>query len=255
MVPNILEYDLEMFPGEGYTWGKWEQNVIEFTRKPMICSVAYRWLGQREVKCIALPDFARYKRNRFDNGPLIRKFFKVMDKADITIAHNGIGFDEKKTNSDIAKLGLFPPAPHKVIDTLRIARSRFGFVSNKLDDLAVELGVKRKVTHEGFAMWKGCMDGKMSHWRKMIRYNIGDIDTLDGVYHVLKPWARNHPNLNAYENRGCPTCGSYNVQARGYVYLLAGKRQRFQCQDCGKWSSLHIIRRGKPTEKQVFKNA
>lgn len=28
---GVLLFDVESFPNEGYTWGKWEQDAIEFT--------------------------------------------------------------------------------------------------------------------------------------------------------------------------------------------------------------------------------
>ena len=54
---KILIYDLETSPNQGYTWGKYEQNVIQFTKEWELLSFAYKWLGEKKVKCLARPNF------------------------------------------------------------------------------------------------------------------------------------------------------------------------------------------------------
>ena len=230
--------DIESFPNQSWTWGKWEQNVIAFVREKMMCSVAWKWLGEKKVHCLALPDFPGYNPKKYNNSLLVEKFYKEYIKADVVIAHNAFRFDEPMLRSEFIKNGLKPPPPHKVIDTLRIARQQFKFNSNKLDDLGELLGVGRKVQHEGFGLWLGCMEGNMRSWKKMIRYNIQDVKLLENVYLSIRSWATNHPNLNDYSGeKYCPGCQSKNLFLQGFRVTASGKKQRYQCKDCGKWSA------------------
>jgi hypothetical protein len=242
-MPKVLEYDLELFPNEGYTWGKWDQNVIEFTKEKMICSVAWKWQGETAVQCLALPHFYGYPRDYPTNRKLVKAFYKIYKKADITIAHNGDGFDDKHLRTAFILNGCKPPAPKVSIDTLKIARSQFKFNSNKLDDLAMRLGVVKKVVHPGWPMWRGCMRGDKKMWAKMIMYNIGDIHTLEGVYDKIKMWDPKHPDFSNYERTwNCRVCLCPDIKMYRWRYTLAGKKKMNQCKKCGAWTQGPNIR-------------
>jgi hypothetical protein len=62
------------------------------------------------------------------------------------------------------------------------------------------------------------------------------------VYLRLRPFMNNHPNLNVIANPNdphahCPACLGNDLQKRGFVITRTGRKQRFQCNDCGVWSS------------------
>lgn len=151
--------------------------------------------------------------------------------ADAVIAHNGLRFDFKWANREFIFHGLTPPSPYKPIDTLSIAKAKFNFNSNKLDDLGDYLGVGRKMKHEGFGLWKKCMAGDKRAFKKMVAYNKQDIILLESVYLKLRAWG-SHPLLNF--GIICPTCGSKNVIKRGFIRVVGGRKQRYQCE-CGRW--------------------
>lgn len=235
---RVLLYDVEIFPGLGYTWGRYEQTVIKFERETMVCSVAWKWLGSKQTFCRILPDYPTYRRRPFDNRMLIREFSRELAKADITIAHNGDRYDDRVVNGDMWKLGIRPTRPRFTIDTLKIARRRFRLSSNRLSDLAEMLGVGKKISHPGFEMWDGCMKGDRASWRLMRKYNKHDVDPLlEGVYEKMRPWISNHPDLSNWTRiRSCPACESKRQESRGWHYTQQGRRPRYMCRDCGKWS-------------------
>lgn len=234
--PRIVLFDIETAPNLGYTWGKWEQNVIEFTRSWYLLSFAVKTLGDKRVKTYALPDYPGFKRDKENDKALTKELWKMMNEADIVVAHNGDNFDIKKANARFICHGLEPPAPYKTIDTLKVARRHFKFDSNKLDELGAYLKLGRKLPHTGFHLWKGCMTGDDKSWRLMRRYNARDVELLEKVYLKLRPWMTNHPNLNLYtDGSGCPSCKSNNIQRRGVSVKQNGKRFRFQCQSCASW--------------------
>jgi uncharacterized protein YprB with RNaseH-like and TPR domain/predicted RNA-binding Zn-ribbon protein involved in translation (DUF1610 family) len=228
---RILFLDIETSPNLAYVWEKYEQDVISFEKERELLSFAYQWNDKKNVKCCALCDFEKNK--QFE---LVSKLHSLFDKADIIVAHNGDEFDIKMSCSFFAHFNLKPPKPYKTIDTLKIARKKFRFNSNKLDDLGEYLGVGRKMETGGFKLWLGCLRGDKKSWDKMKKYNKGDVVLLEKVYNKLIPWDTNRININNKEGFLCPACGSSNLQARGWNIALKYKTQRFHCQNCGKWS-------------------
>ena len=97
------------------------------------------------------------------------------------------------------------------------------------------------VTKGDADLWRGCVEGDPKSWETMRRYGKQDTALLERVYHRLKSWAPNHPDINLYKEYrdrvGCPTCGSEDTQRRGTAVKLAAKYYRFHCQSCGAWFS------------------
>ena len=214
----------------------WETNVIDVSSSWYMLSFSAKWLGEKSVKTYSLDQYRGYKQDRENDFGLVGELWKLFDQADIVIAHNGDSFDIKKSNARFIFHGLNPPSTYKSIDTLKIARRHFGFLSNKLNDLGAYLKVGRKLPHTGFHLWKGCMTGNPDSWRLMRRYNAQDVRLLERVYLKLRPWATNHPDLNAYtEASACPSCQSKKIQRRGVSVAQRARYQRFHCQSCGHW--------------------
>lgn len=229
--PRIILLDIETSPNLGWTWQKYEQNVLRFDKEWELLSFAWKELRSRTTDCVSRQDFP----NEYN---LVLAAWEVLDAADIVIGHNIDRFDNKKLRAKFVEHGLAPPKPYKTIDTLKIARSQFAFNSNSLNDLAFTLKLGRKVHTGGIDLWFGCMAGDAKSWRKMIAYNKHDVVLLEKVYQRLKTWYPNHPNLALYSDKpkpGCPVCQSLRVQSRGTQVLQQRIAQRYQCQGCGHW--------------------
>lgn len=237
---RVLLFDVESSPNIGYTWGRWEQNVIEFIKERQIICFSWEWLDTGEHGTLALPDFPGYKKNRDSNADLIRALHKLFSKADVIVGHNLDRFDDRRANTDFLKHGLPPPPPHKTVDTLKISRSRFDFNGNRLADLASFFKVGSKVRHEGFPLWRKCMAGDMKAWATMKQYNRGDVRLLRPIYTRLRPWMKNHPNMAAYDrHEGCPVCRGRMVRRTGVWLRGVTRCARFSCSEraCGRWST------------------
>lgn len=236
--PRVLLFDTENAPNASWTWGKWEQNVIEFSEPWYFLSFAYKWLDQKKVTVKSLRDYPGYDPTKPCDKALCEDLHKVLDDADYVIAHNGDKHDLRKARARFVKHGLTPPSPFKSIDTLKIARRYFQFDSNSLDDLGQYLGVGRKIAHTGKHLWFGCMRGDPKSWGVMEKYNSGDVALLERIYLRLRPYAANHPDLTFISReRACPSCQSPKIQQRGFNMTKAGRKPRMQCQSCGAWSS------------------
>lgn len=240
---RILLFDIETAPNVSYTWGKYEQNVIEFQKEWYMLSFAYKWLGDKRVKAYSLPDFKRYNKDKTDDTDLLKKLWELLNEAEIVIGHNSNTFDIKKSNSRFIERGMKCPSPYLTIDTLKEARKYFYFNSNKLNDLCRHLSIGGKIETGGFDLWLKCMEGDMKSWNKMVKYNKNDVDLLEKLYLKLRPWMSNHPNrsLLSEKERVCPVCTSNKVVKQGFKYTRVGKYQKWQCTDCGAWSQSRKI--------------
>lgn len=223
---QILLYDLETSPNLAWVWDFYEQNVLGIEKERELISFAYKWLGENKVKVFSL--------RTLKEKDLVKKLHELFDQADVIIAHNGDNFDAKMANSFFIKQGLTPPSPYKSIDTLKIARSKFRFNSNHLNDLGKYLNCGEKVNTGGFGLWLRCLKGDTKAWKLMERYNQGDVELLEKVYKKLVPWAHNSPAIAL--GFTCPRCGSSHLQQRGWQISKVFMSKRVQCQDCSAWS-------------------
>lgn len=221
---KILALDIETSPILSYNWGLYEQTAIKKIKPTTILSVAYQWLGNRTyvLSC-----------DTQSEKSVLLKLHKLLDEADIVIAHNGDSFDIKKINYRFMVHKIPPPSPYKTIDTKKVAKSVAAFDSNSLNNLGIDLDEGEKIKHRGFDMWEGCMVGNPTDWRDMKRYNKKDVDLLVRIYLRLRPWMKQHPRTT--ENKVCQHCGSSSYHHRGFMLTMAGhKFQRLRCE-CGAW--------------------
>lgn len=238
---KILLIDIETAPNLGWTWGKWEQNVIQFERETFMLSFTAKWLHSSKFITYGLSDFPDYDKDKQSDKELCRKLWDLLDEADVVIAHNGDSFDIKKTNARFIVNGLGPPSPYRTIDTKKVAKKYFSFNSNSLNDLGELFSLGHKAPTGGFKLWLDCMEGKKEAWKKMKQYNKQDVALLEKIYLKLRAWIKNHPNIGVNNSKhSCHACGSSNVQKRGYTYCRMSKYQRIHCKDCGSWSQGQI---------------
>ncbi len=232
---NLLFFDIETTPLISYTWDTWQTDVIRVKEEWHILCFSYKWLGGR-VKSHALPDYPLYKRDKDSDKELVKDLWKLFNEADIICGHNSQSFDVKKSQARFTFYNLPPPKPFEQIDTKLVAKRYFKFTSNRLNDLALYLGLGQKVHTGGFDLWLNCMKGDPKAWRKMVRYNKGDVTLLNRVYLHLRPWIKNHP----YQGGKCANCGSSILIKRGFNRTKNGLYQRFQCDSCYAWSKKKI---------------
>lgn len=233
--------DIETSPIVGYTWGTYDTSVLKVIEPSKILSVSWKWLNEEETYCKAICDYKGYKKGVVDDEKLIKEVWKLLDQADICIAHHGKKFDFPKLNARFIYYGLKAPSSYQVIDTRQVAASKFKFDSNSLNNLGTYLGLGNKIHNGGFSTWTECIDGNQEAWQLMKDYNVQDVILLEKVYLALRPYMTNHPSLSlisgSSDGSNCPTCQSTSVMRRGFSYTRTGRKQRYQCSDCGSWSS------------------
>lgn len=240
--PVINLIDIETSPITGYVWETYKANVLKILEPSKILSVSWKELHSDEIKVKSIADYKGYKKGIIDDEKLVKEAWKILDESDIIIAHYGDAFDLKKLNARFIYYGLNAPSFYKSIDTKKCASKYFAFDSNSLNNLGQYLNLGKKVENGGFSLWSKCIEGDIEAWKLMKEYNSQDVLLLEKVYLALRPFMENHPNLNVVvdnpkDDPSCPTCLSDDVIKRGFSTTRTGRKQRYQCNSCGSWSS------------------
>jgi len=239
--PNILLLDIETSLMQFFGWAPGKQWVgpDQIVQDWHMLGWAAKWLFEVDMYSdILLPEEAK----RHDDKRITESLWEFVDKADIIIAHNALGFDIPKIMNRIITHALPPPTPYQVIDTLKNARSTAIFSSNKQDELCKRFGLRRKVEHEGYNLWIKCFYGDEQALTTMHEYNRGDVLGLEDLYVYMRPYYRSHPNIALYmdnEHDSCYKCGSENIKwqydekgdPRCY-YTNVNKYHIYRCNDC-----------------------
>lgn len=228
---KILLLDIETAPNVVYTWGLRDQNISlnQIEQSGYVMCWAAKWYGSKEVMFCSVKDVSP--------KTMLRRIHRLLDEADVVVHYNGQSFDIPTLNKEFVIQGMKPPAPYKQVDIYRSVRGAFRFLSNKLDYVVKALDLGQKIRHEGQELWTRCMRREAGAWKRMKKYNIGDVTLLEKLYDRIKPWIKGHPNHSTYKMiAACPPCGSTNLQRRGSARNAKGAYPRFQCKDCGAWS-------------------
>jgi DNA polymerase elongation subunit (family B) len=237
-IPQILILDIETAPMKAFVWGVWKQDVHQeqLISAWFILSWAAKWLLADDIMSNRLtPNEVLFE----DDNRIVNNLWKVLNEADIVIAHNGERFDIPRIKSRFLIHGLPPTTFYQQIDTLKVARREFDFPSNKLDALAKLLGHESKQSVD-FELWSDCLNGNDSSLRHMEEYNRQDVKVLESVYLSIRPYIKGHPNYNLYvdsEKPLCPHCGHDELVFAGYYYYTpTGKYRNLRCTSCGALS-------------------
>ena len=186
-----------------------------------------------------ITDFPLYKKDKYSDKSLVEFIWKLVNEADICIAHNGNAFDLKMITWRFVHYRLAPPAPYKKIDTKCLYKTYMNEDSNSLKDICLKHDLPHKLETGGEKLWELCEQWNKAAIKKMAEYNNGDVVSLEAAYKLILPYITNHPNVGLinWDKVACPNCGSLDVQRRWFNFTRTSKSQRWQCQKCGSWHS------------------
>ena len=229
-----LFFDIEvsanigLFWQSGYKLNIGPENIIK--ERAIIC-ICYKWEDDRTVHSLKWDA-------KQDDKKLLQQFIKVINASDEAVGHNGDRFDLSwiRTRCLFHKIDMFPN--YVTIDTLKIARQKFRFNSNKLNYIADFLGIGEKIKTD-FGLWKNIMLNKDPiAMAAMIKYCQKDVVLLEKVYKELAKHTVNktHYGVIFGGDRGsCPECGSDTLKIQNRRISASGVRKiQFQCSTCGK---------------------
>ena len=168
---------------------------------------------------------------------MVKHIWNLLDECDVCVHYNGQAFDIKSINREFLLLGMSPPSPYKQVDLLRVMKRNFRFISNKLDNVAQELGIGSKIKHFGMDLWNDVEKKDPKARELMQEYNEQDTVLLELLYKKLEGWLGGYINHNEYsEVTVCPTCGSSHIHKRGFKKTNTQVYQQYRCMSCGSWA-------------------
>lgn len=244
MSAKILTFDIETSPGLADVWALWDQNVglSQLREVTSVICVAAKWHGNPKVEF--------YSQFHDGHDEMLRQAYRLLDEADIVVHFNGTSFDMPHLNREFILAGMTPYSPVQEIDLLRVVKSRFKFMSNKLAHVSTQLGLEGKLEHSGHELWVQCLQGDEKAWATMRKYNMQDVRLTEQLYDRLRPWVKSHPHLAllGLSERGegeglehvqdaCARCASVNLEKRGMKAKGISVFQQYRCRECGSWST------------------
>lgn len=234
---KILILDIETAPLLGFMWSPWQTNVSpsQLQHDTFMLSWVAKWRGDDHVYSDVLKPKEARKQN---DKRIVTSLSKLLNEADAVLAHNLDKFDLPKINTRILYHGGTPIPPMTQIDTLKLVKKAFKVTYNRLDYLGEFLGLGNKIKTD-FELWHDCYFGDAEALEKMRLYNIEDVYLLERVFNYILPYVHRLPRLvdpQFNEQHACPTCGSENLQKRGYYRTRVSLFQRFLCKDCGRYN-------------------
>lgn len=233
-----LFFDIETSFNIGFFW-KSSYNVTipsdNIIKERAVICVCWKWEGEDEIHSL------HWDENQSDKD-LLKKFVKVLAKADEIIAHNGDRFDIKwlRTRCLLHDIPMFPK--YETIDTLKVAKSQFSFNSNRLDYIAKFTGEGSKMEHEGISLWKKViLEEDQEALENMIAYCKRDVEILEKVFRRMRKYAPNKSHYGALKNKhgekySCPECGNTHIHMnKTYTTAMGTTKHHVKCanKSCG----------------------
>ncbi len=232
-----LFFDIETSPNIGLFWEAGYKKNIDYSNiiqeRAIIC-ICYKWEDDKDVYSL------QWDSKQNDKAMLL-KFVEVANTASELVGHNGDKFDLAwiRTRCLFHDIKMFPT--YTTIDTLKIARSKFRFNSNRLNYIADFLGLGQKIKTE-FNLWKDILLHKDKvAMEAMIKYCKKDVVLLEKVFKHLNTHveAKTHYGVLFGQYKGtCPECGSDDLAGAGTRTTATGVvKLRYQCKTCNKYHS------------------
>jgi len=232
-----LFFDIETSPNIGLFWeAGYKKNITtdNIIRERAIICICYKWEDEKEVYSL------QWDSKQCDKT-MLKKFIEVANTSNEMVGHNGDKFDLAwiRTRCLFHHIEMFPT--YVTIDTLKVARSKFRFQSNRLNYIAEYLGLGNKIKTE-FNLWKDILLNKDKiAMEKMIKYCKKDVTLLEQVFKALRGHmtAKTHYGVVFGQDRGsCPECGSDDLIRNNQVVTATGlTRIQYKCKTCNHYHS------------------
>lgn len=230
-----LYFDIETSPNVGLFWSAGYKQQIDYNNiikeRAIIC-ICYKWEDDKKVYGLT------WDKNQ-DDKKMLEEFVKIANQADELVGHNGDKFDLTwiRTRCLYHGIPMFPK--YTTIDTLKVARSKFRFNSNRLDYIAKYLGIGHKIKTD-FNLWKDVFlkkDKKALEY--MVKYCKMDVSLLERVHKKLSVHIapKTHYGVIFGQDRGtCPECGSDDLTIAQRRTTASGvKKIQYKCKTCNKY--------------------
>lgn len=247
-----LFFDIETSPNIVFSWNVGYdirinyENIIK--ERAIIC-ICYKFEGSDKVYSLTW--------DKGNDKAMLKKFAGIVNEADEVIGHNSDRFDIRWVRTRCIFHGISMTHDIKSIDTLKAARGKFKFNSNKLDYIGKYLGVGEKMETGGFDLWKDIvMKNDKKALDKMVSYCMQDVVLLEKVFQRINPYIPAKTNAAIALDRShihCPECLSEKTIVNKHKVSAAGhKSVGMQCRNCGKYFSISETKYDKAMRKEIM---
>lgn len=234
---NRLFYDIETSFCQGSFWRPGFKQTIrpeQILKHAQIICISWKWEGEDQVHHL---DWGLKKQC---DKKLLKKFIKVLDKADEIVAHNGDRFDIKWIRARAAYHNLIMRPDYRSIDTLKLCKRYFNLPAYTLKHIAEYFELTHKLESGGLKNWIDVIVHKdKDALDNMLYYCDGDIITLEEVFHKIRPYIKasfNYPALRHEAKWRCPECGQLPVCNKSYTTTMGTIRRMMHCKHgCGQY--------------------
>lgn len=195
---NILYLDIELSKSLYFNYGARVYssylNADDLYKPRYIICWSASYLGSNTVwnDCVTSAEAQGWTDAR-----ILPRLRELMDAADILAGHNIDAFDIKHINARLLLNGLEPVTGKKTLDTLKIARQKFAFESNRLGNISEALGFRPKDDIRNADWLKIVTTGDEKTLKKVLKYNKGDVSSGKNVLQVLMKYSGKKTNYGA----------------------------------------------------------
>lgn len=229
---KITALDIETHPAVVYTYDLFRPFIShkQIITPSRISCFSYQRYGERKVHFVS-----EYHDGR---DALIDELWNVLNDADVILGYNSNRFDVPWIHGELMVAGKTKPSPVKHIDLYQTIKSNSRMLSKKLDYVSDRLLGDKKIDVNTMSLAIECAsddpDVAAKAWAKMKRYSIKDTRLLFPLFEQIRSYVK-MPHPISEDGATCHSCGSHDLQRRGFTTTLTGKFQRFACNNCGSW--------------------
>jgi hypothetical protein len=187
---NILYIDLEVSKSQVFNYGlsvpSGYINPDDLHKPYYIICWSASYLGRDVIwsDCVT-----KKEAKRWDDRRILGRLQELMESTDIVAGHNVDKFDIRRANTRFLLNKIEPVVSKKTIDTLKIARSKFNFESNRLDYINRALGFRPKDDIRNSDWLKIVTSGDEATLKKVLKYNRGDVREGKRTLEVLMKYS------------------------------------------------------------------
>lgn len=180
--PKVLIIDIETRSLTVKTFGLRDQNIglEQVVDDGGILCWSAKWLGTNEIF------YEETKGVKSKEIVILKKLKKLMDEADIILGQNSQSFDVPVIMGLFLYYDLIDDVKEfKQIDTLRMSRSKYKFLSHKLQYMSGKLCEVKKQTHAkfpGMTLWMEYEAKNPLAFAEMKKYNMADVEATEELF-------------------------------------------------------------------------
>lgn len=244
---KVLTFDIERRPGVYLSFGPRTDYLGRDKQQIRSSTISWaaKWYGEPEVMFGSIGHgISMFKQPERVPGykRMMQRLRDLLDEADIVVGYNSIRFDEPIVRGELLRLGIPEPSPFRSVDLMRTTK-RMRWDYSSLAETLAALGLEGKTSHQGFGLWVDCLNGDPDAWALMEEYNRQDVTQTELAYDALRPYIKDHPNLNlwaGFDGDGrpvevCCNCGSEWLRMVSTVdaHTALTTYALVECRDCG----------------------